>query len=84
VESARQQLGGPAGTGSGFQAAIKRITEHVRARHPGVPTARAWTFADDLVTHGYAERLLDHIDDDKRLIRELTGMELCINKSLAC
>jgi hypothetical protein len=41
-----------------------------------VPTARAWAFADDLVIHGYAE-LLDHVDDYKRLIRELTGMELC-------
>ncbi len=30
--------------------------------------------------HGYAERLLGHIDDYKRLNRELTGMELCINK----
>ena len=64
----------------GFQAAIKRINEHVRAQHPGMPTARAWAFADDLVIHGYAERLLDHIDNYKRLIRELTGMELCINK----
>jgi hypothetical protein len=25
-------------------------------------------------------RSVDHIDDYKRLIRELTGMELCINK----
>ncbi len=33
----------------GFQAAIKRINEHVRAQHPGMPTARAWAFADDLV-----------------------------------
>ncbi len=31
-----------------------------------MPTARAWAFADDLVVHGYAERLLDHIDDYKQ------------------
>ncbi len=66
----------------GFQAAIKRINEHVRAA-PG-DAHGTWAFADDLVIHGYAERLLDHIDDSKRLIRELTGMELCINKCISC
>ncbi len=47
-----------------------------------MPTARAWAFADDLIIHGHAEQLLGHIDDDKRLIRKLTGMELCINKCI--
>jgi hypothetical protein len=61
----------------GFQLAIKEVNEHVRTLHPVVPTARAWAFADDLVVHGYEERLLDQIDNYKR---ELTGMELCINK----
>ncbi len=44
----------------GFQAAIKRINEHVRAQHPGMPTARAWAFADDLVIQTRAQ-----IPDDR-------------------
>jgi hypothetical protein len=61
----------------GFQAAARGSTSRC-AR--GTRATRAWAFADDLVIHGYAERLLDHIDDYKQLIRDLTGMELCINK----
>jgi hypothetical protein len=52
------------------------VHHQLRLANSTVPRG-AWTFADDL---GYTERLLDHIDDYKRLIRELTGMELCINK----
>jgi hypothetical protein len=68
----------------GFQAVIKRINEHVRALHPGVPTARACAFADDLVIHGYAERLLDHIDVYKRLRREPQGWSCASTNALCC
>ena len=63
-----------------LQEAIIRINEHVRDQHQGAPTARAWGFADDIDLHGDGERLLDNIDHYKAIIRDLTGMELCLPK----
>ena len=63
-----------------LQEAIIRINEHVRNQHGGVATARAWGFADDIDLHGDGERLLDNIELYKTIIRELTGMELCLPK----
>ena len=37
-------------------------------------------FTDGIDLHGDGERLLDNIDHYKKIIRDLTGMELCLPK----
>ena len=63
-----------------LQESIIQINEHVRDMHGGEPTARAWAFADDIDLHGDGLRLLDSVEHYKSIIRDLTGMELCLPK----
>jgi hypothetical protein len=63
-----------------LQQAIIDIDRDVRDNQPDVATAGAMGFADDVDLFGDGERLLDNIVKYKAIIKDLTGMELCLDK----
>ena len=63
-----------------LQQAIIDIDKDVRDTQPDVATAGAMGFADDVDLFGDGERLLDNIVKYKAIIKDLTGMELCLDK----
>ncbi len=56
------------------------IDRDVRDTHPDVAPAGAMGFADDVDLFGDGKRLLNNIVKYKAIIKDLTGMELCLNK----